>query len=240
MGRGDAQAGEASGSRRQLATAAPGNPSPLHRLPLLPRSPQPRSLPGFLSCLPTRPPSLPLSVAPCLFTLDETISNSSIFAVPQSLSCLILSSVPCRLLPPFFLPIPGLLRPSSPLSFRGLHFPSCLDLSFLLLPGSCDPGTLSVSLPDLSSYAQHPTAVHLLCAPPTPVHSFRDQPPSPLPLHLSPFSRLTSLPSLSPSPLHSSLHSPLSQSLPQTLPPYSLLFSESASYPDLDPETRGY
>ena len=89
MGRGDTQAGEASGSRRQLATAVPGNPSPLHRLPLLPRSPQPRSLPGFLSCLPTRPPSLPLSVAPCLFTLEETISNSSIFAVPQSLPCLI-------------------------------------------------------------------------------------------------------------------------------------------------------
>ena len=189
MGRGDAQAGEASGSRRQLATAVPGNPSTLHRLPLLPRSPQPRSLPGFLSCLSIRPPSLPLSVAPCLFTLEETISNSSIFAVPQSLPCLILSSVPCRLLPAFFLPIPGLLRPSSPLSFRGLHFPSCLDLSFLLLPGSCDPGTLSVSLPDLSSYAQHPTAVHLLCAPPTPVHSFRDQPPSPS--SSSPFSFLT-------------------------------------------------
>lgn len=240
MGRGDTQAGEASGSRRQLATAVPGNPSPLHRLPLLPRSPQPRSLPGFLSCLPTRPPSLPLSVAPCLFTLEETISNSSIFAVPQSLPCLIPSSVPCRLLPPFILPIPGLLRPSSPLSFRGLHFPSCLDLSFLLLPGSCDPGTLSVSLPDLPLMLSI-LQLSIFCGRPPPQSILSGtSPPHRLPLHLSPpFSRLTSLPS-QPVTLHSSLHSPLSQSLPQTLPPYSLLFSESASCPDLDPETRGH
>lgn len=198
MGRGDTQAGEASGSRRQLATAVPGNPSPLHRLPLLPRSPQPRSLPGFLSCLPTRPPSLPLSVAPCLFTLEKTISNSSIFAVPQSLPCLILSSVPCRL--PFILPIPGLLRPSSPLSFRGLHFPSCLDLSFLLLPGSCDPGTLSVSLPDLPLMLSI-LQLSIFCGRPPPQSILSGtSPPHRLPLHLSPpFSRLTSLPSLSPS-----------------------------------------
>lgn len=111
-----------------------------------------------------------------------------------------LSSVPGRLLPAFFLPIPGLLRPSSPLSFRGLHFPFCLDLSFLLLPGSCDPGTLSVSLPDLPLMLSI-LQLSIFCArPPSQSILSGTSPPHRLPLHLSPpFSRLTSLPSLSPS-----------------------------------------
>ena len=111
--------------------------------------------------------------------------------------------------------------------------------SFSQAPTTPEPSQFpSLTFPLMLSILQ----LSIFCARPPPQSiSSRTSPAHRLPLHLSPpFSCLTSLPSLSPSPLHSPIHSPLSQSLPQTLPPYSLLFSESASCPDLDPETRGH
>lgn len=114
--------GEASGSWSQLATDVPGSPFPLPWLTRLPLSLQHRSFPGSVSLLPTWPPSLPVSAAPYPFPLEETISISSIFAVPvfrpPSLPCLMLSSVPCSLLSPFLPP-----HPWSPPSLFSLPLP---------------------------------------------------------------------------------------------------------------------
>ena len=129
------------------------------RLPFSHQAPIPASLRSSVS----------LSVGRNNFHLLHLCCSRFPSPVP-SLSHFVLSTM-FSPFPPSFLPIPGPLHPSFSFPFHDLHFPSCLDLSFLLLlpflllPGSCDRFTPSASLPDLYSHPQHPPAADLLCAP---------------------------------------------------------------------------